>query len=743
MIFWLLTMGKRNLLTLLVVLGLIVTEPIPGQSWSPPAPNRTDSLPTRTLESIEVRASRAAMSASLPDVQGTYLLAGKRSALIRLTDTDANIAEKNARQMLGRIPGLFVYDMDGTGNQLNVATRGLDPHRSWENNLRQNGVLTNSDIYGYPASHYSPPGESVERVEWVGGTASLQYGAQFGGMLNYVTKRADTTRRFGFETIGSVGSYGLRSSYNAVGGRVGKWTYYGYAYGRHSDGYRQSSRSDAQAQFLSLQYQATRRLGVTVEAGRSAYTYQIPGPLTDSMFRADPRQATRSRNYFNPDIWVPSVRVDWQVGPQTRLQWNTSAVLGARNSVQLDAFATVSDAADPQTGQYRNRQVDVDHFNSYTSETRLLHTYRLGKIRSTAAVGIQFMNNDTHRQQLGRGTTGSDFDLSLTGPFVRDLHYYTRNVALYAENQFRLSSKLLVSPGLRIENGLTRMRGTIGYYAPADVPNDIGHRFALLGLNAQYQLTPTLRLYGGWAQAYRPVIFKDIIPASVYERVDKNLRDATGYNAEIGMEGYWKGIHLNLTLFDLLYRNRLGSLVQTDPGGPAYVLRTNVGDSRSQGVEALVEAVLWRSNRLTVSGFTATAFTDARYVNARVSTGQDNRSINGNRVESAPRWTTRNGLTLRYRTLSLTTQYSYVGLTFSDPLNTPVASANGARGPVPGYGLLDLNGTWRIGRLLTLRGSVNNLLNQLYFTKRPTFYPGPGVWPSDGRSAVLSVGVRL
>ena len=353
------------------------------------------------------------------------------------------------------------------------------------------------------------------------------------------------------------------------------------------------------------------------------------------------------------------------------------------------------------------------------------------------------MNNDTHRRQLGRGTTGSDFDLSLVNPFVRDLHYYTKNVALFAENQFRLTPKLMVSPGLRIENGLTRMRGTIGYYVPADVPNDIGHRFALLGLNAQYQLTPALRLYGGWAQAYRPVIFKDIIPTSVYERVDKNLRDASGYNAEVGVEGYWGGVHLNLTLFDLLYRNRLGSLVQTDPGGQDYVLRTNVGDSRSQGVEALVEAVLWQGNKLTVSGFTATAFTNARYVNARISTGTDNRSINGNRVESAPRWTSRNGLTVRYRTMSLTTQYSYVGLTFSDALNTPVASVNGARGPVPGYGLLDLNGTWRIGRLLTLRGSVNNLLDRSYLTKRPTFYPGPGIWPSDGRSAVLSVGLRL
>ena len=43
-------------------------------------------------------------------------------------------------------------------------------------------------MYGYPASHYSMPMEAVDHIELVRGTGSLQYGAQFGGMLNYVTK---------------------------------------------------------------------------------------------------------------------------------------------------------------------------------------------------------------------------------------------------------------------------------------------------------------------------------------------------------------------------------------------------------------------------------------------------------------------------------------------------------------------------------------------------------------------------
>lgn len=703
----------------------------------------SDTLRTQQLRTVEVRSARSGEVRSLPDQQGTYLMAGRRTELIKLAETDADVAQKNPRQLLARVPGVFVYDMDGSGNQINVATRGLDAHRSWELNMRYNGVLTNSDMYGYPASHFSPPGESLERIELVRGTASLQYGAQFGGMLNMASKQADTTRRFGAESIGSVGSYGLRSTYNAVGGRVGKLTYYGYAYWRHADGYRQSSRSDAQALFASLRYQASSRLTLSVEVARSTYVYQIPGPLTDSMFRADPRQATRNRNYFSPDIWVPSVRVDWQLSQRTRLQWINSAVLGVRNSVLIDAFATVNDQPDPATGLYRQRQVDADHFNSFTLEMRLLHQFRLAGIPATAVAGAQLMHNDLHRQQLGKGTTGTDYDMTLTAPFGRDLWYYTRNGAGFAEVQLQLTSRLTVSPGIRVERGLTQMRGVITSYDPGNVPNDISHQFTLLGISGQYKANEAVRFYGGWSQAYRPVIFKDIIPASTYEQVDKNLRDASGYNAELGIEGRWKGLHINMSLFDVLYRNRMGTLVQTTATGQPYTFRTTIGDSRSQGIELLVEGQLLSSGRWIVSGFTSTAFMDARYINANVSAGTENRNVTGNQVESAPRFTSRNGLTFRYRKASLTAQYSYVGMTYSDALNTPVASANGAKGLVPAYGLWDLNATWRATSWLHVRGSVNNLLNSQYFTKRPLFYPGPGVWSSDGRNAVLSVGINM
>ncbi|KAA0991366.1 TonB-dependent receptor family protein [Dyadobacter aurulentus] len=685
----------------------------------------------------------------LPDVHNTYITAGKKSEVVQLEGVNGNIAEKTGRHIFAKIPGVFVYDMDGSGNQINISTRGLDPHRSWEYNIRQNGVITNSDMYGYPASHYSPAMESVQRVELVRGTASLQFGAQFGGMINYVTKAPDTTRAFTFETINSAGSFGLFSSYNAIGGKVGKLTYQAYFQTRHSKGYRKNAKSDAQSQFVSLSYEVTPSLRIKAELGRSKYIYQIPGPLTDAMFEADPRQSTRSRNYFNPDIYIPSIVLDWKISPATQLKFTNSGVYGARNSVMFDAFANVPDTISAITKSYRTRQVDIDNFKSFTSELRLLHQYQFAGINNVVSGGVQYMHNKLRRRQQGKGTTGSDFDLTLTDPtFGRDLYMTTDNIALFIENMIYLTPQWTVSPGFRIESGATDMTGRISYYDPGNLPNTIKHQFPLFGISSQYRISSNSRAYAGFSQAYRPVVFKDIIPASVLERVDKNLKDAYGYNLEAGVSGNVKDVlKYDISVFQLLINHRMGTVSMRDENNNAYLLRTTTGDSRTRGVEAYLEYTPFKTSSgalpTELSVFTSTSYFDAQYIKGNAIVNNENTSVAGNRVEGVPTWISRNGIQFQYKKLSSTLQYSYVSSNFANPLNTVEPSANGTIGKVPGYGLLDLNATLRLGTAYTLRMGVNNITNKQYFTKRPTMYPGAGIWTSDGRSFQVSVGIKI
>ncbi|MBX2947415.1 MAG: TonB-dependent receptor [Cyclobacteriaceae bacterium] len=701
-----------------------------------------DSLRIRQLNEVEVKAQRLLDMSRLPESSGTYLWSGKKNEVISLGGTNANIAEKTGRQIFAKVPGVFVYDMDGSGNQMNISTRGLDPHRGWEFNIRRNGSITNSDMYGYPASHYSIPMEAVDRIELVRGTGSLQYGAQFGGMLNYVTKAPDSTQAFSLESISTAGSYGLLSTYIAASGTVGKFQYATYYTKRVSDGYRENSETDYDAQSLQLIYSPVNSLKLTAELSRSNYLYRIPGPLTDEMFAQDSRQATRSRNYFNPEIYVPSFQVDWKLSDNTKVSWLTSAVLGDRNSVMFDRPANVPDVIDPITNQFAPRQVDIDNFNSYTSELRLLHTYTLNRRESKLVAGMQYFNNDLHRRQQGKGTTGTDFDLTVTDlVFGRDMHLKSTNVALFAENKFQVTDELSITPGIRYETGQSNLTGIISYYDADEVPNTIEHKFPLLGVSARYSLKHG-SLYAGWAQAYRPVIFKDIIPASVYERVDKNLKDAYGYNLEAGFRGNTKHLRWDVGVFHLQYNNRLGAQALRDGQDEFYIYRTNIGNSATTGTELYLEYVAPLYKRVSLSAFTSTAVFNSRYTHAQIRSGESNVDISGNKLESVPDVITRNGITLRSALGSVSLLYSYVGKTFADAMNTVNPSATGAVGLVPGYGLFDLNSTF-VFRSVTVRINVNNITNKQYFTKRPSFYPGPGIWPSDGRSLVVSVGFKV
>jgi len=299
-------------------------------------------------------------------------------------------------------------------------------------------------------------------------------------MINYVLKSPDTSKAFSLEGVLSAGSYNLLSTFISIGGKSGKLEYYGYYHKRTSDGYRKNSHSSAQGQYGGIKYHFSKDLNLKFEIGRSQYRYQIPGPLTDSMFYADPRQSTRSRNFFSPDIYIPALSLSWKLNNAASLHWNLSGVFGARNSVEFEGFADKKDLIDPATLEYKPRTVNIDKFHSKTSELRFLQHYHIGKFKNILSAGLAGFHNSMDRMQQGKGTTGTDYDISVTGEWGRDLTYKTRSVSFNLENLFYITPQLSVSPGFRFEYGKTDMAGTISYLDPQDIPNRINHTIPLL-----------------------------------------------------------------------------------------------------------------------------------------------------------------------------------------------------------------------------------------------------------------------
>ncbi len=704
---------------------------------------RRDSLGHRIAGVLVTAPRRAGTVTTAPRVTAGILTTAAKSEVVQVSGSSANVAQKVARQLFAEVPGVFVYDMDGAGNQVNISSRGLDAHRSWEFSVRQNGVVTNTDVYAYPASHYSPPMEAIERVELVRGTAALQYGSQFGGMVNYVVRTPDTTRMATLDVQSSTGSFGLFNTFAGVGGRLGRVAYYGYASGRRSNGYRANEHSTSDAEYLTASAPLAHGFTLRADVGRTRYLHRQPGPLTDAMFARDPRMSTRSRNFYSPDILVPSVSLMWAPQAGTRATLVASGVFGSRSSVAVGGFANQPDTA--VGGQFSTRQVDIDRYDSRTVELRVLQDLRIASRPATLASGIAVSDNDTWRRQRGTGSRGSDWSLALQpgGEFQRNVHYLTANVAAFAELEWRPASQWSVVPGLRVEQGTTRLRGTLAYYDPADTPRNVQHKFPLLGLRSAYTFGNGGEWYGGVSQAYRPQILKDVLPESATERTNPQLRDARGWTAESGLRRtHANGVSYDVGAFALRYANRFGILSLMDPDGTHYTYKTNVGTTQTYGIETRLSVPFGASGPVAWRAFGAASYMHARYVAGSFVAAGRNVSIAGNAVESAPDWITRAGLTATHARIDATVLVSHVSRTFADALNTVTPSANGATGIVPSYTLVDAHGSVAVSRLLRLSGGVSNLFDRQYFTKRPQFYPGPGVWPSDGRSFFLSLIVR-
>jgi Fe(3+) dicitrate transport protein len=62
-----------------------------------------------------------------------------------------------------RIPGVNIWENEGSGIQINVGVRGLSPNRSWELNTKRLRHFFRR--FWISRSYYNPPMEAVETIE--------------------------------------------------------------------------------------------------------------------------------------------------------------------------------------------------------------------------------------------------------------------------------------------------------------------------------------------------------------------------------------------------------------------------------------------------------------------------------------------------------------------------------------------------------------------------------------------------
>jgi Fe(3+) dicitrate transport protein len=681
----------------------------------------------------------------IPEIVGTNIYAGKKNALIVLDNVQGNIANNTMRQVLTKVPGIHIWESDPSGIQIGIAARGLSPNRSWEFNVRQNGYDIAADPFGYPEAYYNPQLQAVQRIEIVRGQGALQYGPQFGGMVNYILKNGtEINQPFEFETQQTIGSNALLNSFNAIGGNKGKVNYYSFYDQRNGEGWRDNSQFFSKAGFGSLTYQFTKQLSLSFELMHSHTRSQQPGGLTDTQIKQDAQQSFRSRNWMDIKWTTPAINIQYEINDHSR--WNTKifGTIGDRNSVGFLQSILVKDSINNATNQYNNRIVNIDQYRNYGLESRFITDYFIGEMKNTISSGIRLYNGNTHRLADGKGTTGSNYDVSIEGLYPRDIHFRSNNAAVFIENIFRVTEKLLIIPGFRYEwlegsaggsNGLS-MNGALNNLQEIQRSRS----FVLGGIGSEYHLTTNTELYANFSQAYRPIQFANLQAPPTTDLIDPDLKDARGFNFDLGYRGKVKNyLQFDISGFYLQYNNRVGTIT---PSGNNYRLITNVGASTSKGLETYIEfnpvRAFTNSKYTDLILFSSYAYTDARY-----SGNHQDANTKGKKVENAPQDIIRAGISFGYKGLLITTQLSHVGAAFSDANNTIIPSANGNTGIIPSYSIIDLTASYKFSKKMNLKVGVNNVEDIRYFTRRAGGYPGPGALPADGRNFFISIGAKF
>lgn len=701
-----------------------------------------DSTKTILLKEINITGIKTVRGTGhMPEVKDGIIYAGKKNEVILVDSLDANKAINNTRQILGRIPGLNIVETETGGFTANgIATRGLNPVQSIEMNTRQNGYNISADIYGYNEAYYIPPMEGVSRIEMVRGAASLQFGSQFGGMVNYVTNEAPKNKAFEFYTSQTAGSFGLFNTFNSFAGTLKKWSYYSFIQYRTMDGWRPNSQQWQVSGFGKLQYNASPKFNVGIEYSLLRNRIKMPGGLTDSMFEVNPRSSFRARNWLKSPWNILAGYANYIISPNTTLSLKSSFLFSNRALVwrNEDGGAGALDVIDPATGEFVNREVENEDMHNTTTELRLLHNYRLGKMNNTIAGGLRYAYAWFKRQGGGEGTTGSDFDLSITGEYEYDLDFTTTNIAPFIENIFRLNNRLTVTPGFRLEYLKSTGKGYKEDNSVKVITSENRKRYIpLFGIGTEYKLSPNTNIYANISQAYRPIDYAQITAFGITSKIDPNLKDANGFNADLGYRGTVKNyLNFDFGLFYLTYNKRIG-IVLINPGTiNEYTLRTNVANSIHKGIESYVEFNILKylntNSNKGLSIFNSLALIDAKY-----SSGE----FKGNRVETAAKYINRVGVTYSDKKLSGTLQMNNVGDAFGDATNVRL-STDPVAGYIPAYTVFDVSATYRTNRY-SLKAGINNISDKAYFTRRTDEYPGPGIIPSNGRSFYVGISAKF
>ena len=711
------------------------------------------SNPIQELSEVVVKANnkKVFQLGRLKDIEGTAIFAGKKSEVISMDLSMANLASNNARQIYNQIAGLNIFQNDDAGLQLNIGGRGLDPNRTSNFNTRQNGYDISADALGYPESYYTPPAEALKEINIVRGAASLQYGTQFGGLVDFKIKDPEKSSELEIISRNTLGSNSLYTNFTSFSGSKNKLSYYSFLNYKKGNGFRPNSDFESINYFIKTILELSPKTSISTELTYLKYLAHQAGGLSDKMFLENPFQSNRSRNWFGLNWFLYNLKLEHQINTSSNLSFSFFGLNASR-----DALGFRTNRVD-QIDVNLERDLIKGEFSNYGFESRYLNRYSLGSKNSVFLIGMKFYNSNNDSEQ-GPGSSGSDanfkfYNNDFPNYFNQSKYNYPNvNLAFFGENIFYLSEKFSITPGFRFEYIKTK---SDGFYKKVNVDaagnvilnqtiDDSETRkrnFVLLGLGASYKVARNIELYSNISENYRSVTFADISISNPAFSINPEISDENGSTFDFGVRGdFKKQVSFDIGFFSLFYNDRIGFIQKAFSDGRVKSEKGNVGNAIIYGFESLIDfdinEIFIKNNDVSMNFFVNSSLIKSEYTKSEVP------GVQGKEVEFVPNLNLKTGLKYGIRDLVLNLQYTYLSKQFTDASNAVEGNLSGVIGQIPKYSILDFSASYTFKKI-KLETGINNVLNEYYFTRRATGYPGPGIIPSEPRSYYLTIQVKL
>lgn len=673
----------------------------------------------------------------LPDQSGTLIFAGKLGDIAVLGDIP-NVPTRNLRVAFADIPGLLVSEVSN-GSWASVSYRGLgEPHESWNVLTLQDAVPAVPDMYSYPAGYFTPPLETVERIEFIRGASGLLYGPQPGGAINYVLKGPRRAAGIEAEARLTAGSWDARQGFAGVAVSDGTLAADGFIHHAEGDGPRRVNSDHTQTTARMRGHYLRDNLTATLALDYYTARFGEPGGLSADRLAADRRANSLSRDRVRIERLAPTLTVDWQADDLTQVTARAFYSRFERESLRQagGGFGQITPDANVLIRQlqvFDTAGLDLRAARSFGSNGQ--HTVTLGVLGHTSDAPVF----------VDKGISNSD-EKGLAGALTRA----TRSgdaAAVFGELKLGFGDVQIV-PGFRVERLRQRVVETLDLAAGSatgggpGAPNGaLGNRedrqtVPLYGLGVTWDAAPALRFVANASRGFKPLQYNDGVTFQAGIDAAGTFEPSYAFTVEAGLQAEPAPmVRIDASLFRVEFENQVGflagPLAATPTRGAVGVggaRRQNVGSMRNQGIDLALRLDLVGPEGFAKSDDTLRLSTNLQLLDADFTSG----AAAGFTPQYAPKHLLRSVLAW------IGKDGGRAALTFTSVGDQQGADNNVADFFLPGYEVFDASVEWPLTAGFAIGAGINNLFDEEYASRvRPG--GGGGFDPGAPRNVFVSI----